>query len=111
MMGQQDEWAAERRWRPSKAPACPRVVVGKRCLQLHLSGRCVCVRYRALLDHGRCWLAGRRHIVTGEPYHVDVDQLAAFAEELRALGVDIDISGNSPWNPGQTVRITLRAIG
>ncbi len=40
-------------WRPSTAPACPRVAAGLRCLDM----RCTCRRHRHLLDHGRCWIA------------------------------------------------------
>lgn len=102
-------------WRPSRAPACPRVVVGKRCQigypSLRMGGRCVCQRYQPLFDHGAMWLdSDGAHVLTGEPYHIDQALLAALIQETTGLGVEITVSGDeSPWCPGGTTLLVVRA--
>lgn len=63
-------------WRPSRAPACPRVAAGKRC-QTGTSDRlCVCQRHHHLLDHARMWLDPEgAHVLTAEPYDTHLTEL------------------------------------
>lgn len=90
--------------RPSSAPACPRVVAGKRCLLGNDPRRpCICERYDyPLWDHPRMWLdrAGR-HVLTLEPYNTYGADIAALLRDLADLGLCVDLSGSSPWNPGE----------
>lgn len=95
--------------RPSKARrACPRIVAGKRCLSTVVGERCICTRHREPLDHPRLWrTSDGHHIFTAEPYEVDFDDLAPLAAELKDLGLNIRLSGLSPWYPGRTFLIFI----
>jgi hypothetical protein len=97
--------------RPSKATACPRVVAGKRCLVGNTRDElCVCQRHQRLLDHSRMWLDDkRRNVLTGEPYDVDLADLVDLHAELAALGLEVTVAGRSPWNPGETFLLLIRA--
>lgn len=99
--------------RPSKAPACPRVVAGKRCQVGNDQGLlCVCHRHRPVLDHGRMWLdEDGKHVLTGEPYDVALAGLLGLQVDLDELGLRATVTGRSPWNPGYTFLITIRAEG
>jgi hypothetical protein len=107
-------WAAEHRLRPSKAPHCPRVVTGKRC-QIGMprwygrETRCICEKYRHLLDHARTWLRpdGYR-LLTAEPYDPEQEDLAKFTVELEhTLGVGLKIESYSPYYPGHTTLLMM----
>jgi hypothetical protein len=109
------EWAGDRtrRFRPSTtASRCPRVVAGRRC-RLNYRGACICERHRWFLDHARLWLdPNGRHVLTCEPYEAEGDELVAFADELRELGLSFTVVGYSPWNPGGTFLVVVeRAEG
>jgi hypothetical protein len=96
-------------YRPSRAPACPRVVVGKRCRVGVDDDQCVCELFRQFLDHGRAWLApDGAHVVTGEPYGIDDgDAWVRFTTALDRFGIDVEVGTRSPWNPGHTVLVRL----
>lgn len=94
--------------RPSEAAICPRVVAGKRCAAHNGDEPCVCQRHHRLLDHGRIWLdAAGRHVLTGEPYSADGEDLADLVADMSGLGLDVSLSGRSRWNPGYTLLITI----
>lgn len=100
---------AEARLRPSGAEICPRVVAGRRCVAFRSDGRrCICERLtHPVLDHARMWLTpDGGHVLTFEPYSLSTDNLAALAE-LSPLGLELSISGYSPWNPGATFLCTI----
>ena len=108
----QNERAAALGYRPSKAPVCPRVVVGKRCvLYWGRSKSCSCQdRFgrRALFDHGRMWLDEEgQHVLTAEPYGASGVEVAALVTDLVELGLDLRISADSPWYPGSTILLTI----
>ncbi|MEV5711248.1 hypothetical protein [Actinoallomurus sp. NPDC052274] len=97
--------------RPSGAVVCPRVVAGKRCIAHNGTELCVCQRHYRLLDHARIWLDETgRHVLTGEPYSAAGEDLADLITDMSELGLDVNLSGRSPWNPGFTllIRITKR---
>ena len=100
--------------RPCDARPCPRVAAGRRCIAgNNPQRRCICERHgHPLFDHRRIWLdqAGR-HVFTIEPYNAAGDDLAALLEDLHALGLDVDLTGRSPWNPGCTFLILARKAG
>lgn len=98
--------------RPSQARICPRVVAGKRCLTYHRS-RCLCDKHRSLLDHGRMWLDEHgRHVLTGEPYHIAPDDLAAFTDDMAKLGLQVNVKPKSEsfWYPGHTHLILITSV-
>lgn len=103
-------------YRPSKAPVCPWVVVGKRCRISGWGELCLCERFQSLLDHGRMWIGeDGRHVLTGEPYrHVlsptwgpPGGTMSDFRREMASLGLVLAISEESPYNPGNTILITV----
>jgi hypothetical protein len=95
-------------WRPSTAPACPRVVAGKRCLTGTGDRLCLCERHRHLLDHGRAWLTPDGHgVMTGEPYDTTTEELADLSADLAPLGLRATVTGRSLWNPGYTLLIII----
>jgi hypothetical protein len=98
-------------WRPSNAQACPQVVAGHRCrVQTDADWSCVCASYSHLLDHARIWLdPNGSHVLTAEPYETHGDELAHFVTALTPLGLYLQISGASPWNPGATFMLTITA--
>lgn len=88
--------------RPSAAAACPRVVAGLRCraYAYQQSEPCVC-KYQLVLDHARMWLdeCGGR-VLTGEPYTVSIDKLAAFQAAVAPLGLVVTPKpGPGLWHP------------
>jgi hypothetical protein len=98
-------------YRRSKAPACPRVVVGLRCRAyrpIHY-GRCPCQRWHWVLDHGCAWLnKDGVHVVTGEPYGLDdAEALRGFMADMAQMGIRVSIRAESGWNPGHTVLVLL----
>lgn len=95
--------------RPSRAQICPRAVAGLRCTAYNDDRRpCVCLAYRHLLDHGRIWLdAAGRHVLTGEPYDVDTDELLAFIADMTRLGLSVHLSVRSLWNPGHCLLVRV----
>lgn len=100
-------------WRPSKARCCPMVAAGKRCLRdtsAYWRKDCICQRYHyPVLDHPRIWLdKDRRHVFTAEPYHFDGQEFAALVAECAELGLDVHVSGTSPYYPGGTCLIYIR---
>ena len=100
--------------RPSNAPPCPRIVVGKRCRANQGEGRCVCTRYYPrLFDHCRIWIDSQgRHVLTGEPYDFNQDDLKTFLAdpEVTSLGLQVAVSSESPWYPGYTTLIIMRRV-
>jgi hypothetical protein len=95
-------------WRDSSAPACPRVVAGKRCRRYrhHLGrgGPCLCETYSYRpLDHARQWLKpDGSHALTAEPYHLDNETMIAFIRDCAALGLKVSVSDDSPYYPGSS---------
>lgn len=102
-------FAAAQRLRPSTGAICPRRVAGVRCHAWHdRPALCVCQRHHHLLDHGRMWLdAHGRHRLTCEPYDAEGEELAAFVADLADIGLRVDISGMSLWNPGWCVLLIV----
>lgn len=102
-------------WRPSKARRCPMVAAGKRCLIDSSWPRldCICKRYRyPMLDHPRIWLAeDGRHIFTAEPYHFDGQEFARLVADCGQLGLNVHVSGTSPYFPGATCLIYICRAG
>jgi len=95
-------------WRPSTARPCPLSLAGRRC-RWATGALCLCGRRRQLLDHARRWRdADGQPILTAEPYSVCGDDLAAFVGELDALGLEVDLSGASPYCPGATVMLVIQ---
>lgn len=98
-------------------PRCPRVIAAKRCLVTRnledaLRGgprrACICQRYWTILDHARIWRDSEgRRVLTSEPYSADGQQLAAFLTETSELGLQVDVSGRSTWNPGATLLLQM----
>ncbi len=110
------QWFRDRYgYRPCRARVCPRVVAGNRCFVGYPQREvCLCQRHHRLLDHGRAWIdTDGRHVVTGEPYHVADDELAALVADAESLGLTVNIAPFSPWFPGRTtlVRITQKDPG
>jgi len=111
----QDRAARALGWRPSRRAPCPRTVAGLRChaLRYHAGAvdvPCPCQVHHHLLDHSRSWTrpdGGR--VLTGEPYDLAPDELSALAADCTALGLDVAVTGRSPWNPGATVLIVISA--
>ena len=103
-------------FRRSKRDPCPLTLVKKRCRRFSYSGkwpRCLCEAYHQapmILDHVRSWVDSKKcSVLTAEPYHVDPARLAAFERDCAALGLVVGVGGVSPWYPGSTTLITVRA--
>lgn len=93
--------------RESRAPICPRVVAGKRCLRWRRP--CVCYPDGNLLDHGRMWVTSRgTHLLTAEPYHVDLKKFDALALQLRPLNLLVAITAVSIWFPPDSTLVYIR---
>lgn len=98
-------------WKRGTAPQCPRVVAGKRCYEA--DGRkvpeCICTRYRRrIFDHTRIWRTPEGHrVLTTEPYNVDLDDLMAFRDECRGLGLAVELFAHSPYSPGYAVTLMI----
>ncbi len=91
---QADRAADRHGWRPSNATVCPRVVTGRRCTADRPDDPCLCQTHHHLLDHGRQWFdRDNRRLLTGEPYNLTVEELAAFAADLEPLGLHLDLIG------------------
>lgn len=103
---QQERAAAWHQLRPSQAVRCPRTVAGKRCRTRNVNSigqtePCIC--NSTLMDHARMWI-GRdgQKVLTTEPYGRDGMDVADFIRELDAIGLSVEVTGASPWNPGAT---------
>ncbi len=95
-------------WRPSTGRRCPLSLAGRRC-RWATGALCLCARRRQLLDHARRWRdADGQPIMSSEPYEVDGHDLADLVGELDALGLEVDLSGASPYYPGATILLTIR---
>ncbi len=93
-------------WSPSTARRCPLSLAGRRC---RMTSGAPCLCSRRLLDHARRWRdADGQPILTAEPYEVDGHDLAGLVGELDALGLEVDLSGASPYYPGATILLTIR---
>ncbi len=98
-------------WRPSGALPCPRIAAGKHCLVgTRTPGLCTCCKYtHGLLDHARVWLDGDGgHVYTAEPYDFDGAEFAELAAECAGLGLDVCVTGTSPYFPGRTTLIVIQ---
>lgn len=104
----QDAWANANGLRESKSDACPRVVIGKRCLRYTSSCVCESDAVRSLFDHQRIWLtdSGAR-VLTTEPYHCEPSELERLMAALEPIGIKVETASHSPWNPGITKLIVL----
>lgn len=85
--------------------SCPRLLVGKRCKQ----DDCWCQSW--LNNHGNRYERTNtgRDLIMWEPYSADDRRLAEVLTAATADGIDVDLSGVSPWNPGYTMAITFTA--
>lgn len=94
-------------------PACPRVVLGKRCSAWHSARRCICQNFSTFLDHGRLWVdKDGETFLTGEPYGIyDTELLARFINTLNMMGLRMQISARSAWYPGSTLYLEIRRTG
>lgn len=106
-------WAKTRGYRRDGFP-CPRRIIGWSCLMeagpRGESVRCVCEPWSHLLSHGEAWRTGDGGLlVTGEPYHVPVDDpaVSAFRAALAPYGLAVSASADSPHAPGLTTLITV----
>ena len=83
---------------------CPRTLVGRR----HGRDSCWCVT--RLNDHGRRWrYRDGRSVVMWEPYAVDGHALAAVLAAAEQDGLDVEVSGASPYYPGRTFALIFTA--
>lgn len=102
---------------------CPRPLVRKHCKVYSgsgpfLGGSCFCQvegLYFHVLDHPNYWKTPEGDLVlTGEPYRGALKSesgqrlLEGFIAECGDLGLRVDLSEDSPWNPGSTVLVTVR---
>lgn len=94
---------------PSVYDFCPRVVAGKRCLKTYPPyRRCHCQAYRSLFDHGRVWIAsGTRHVVTGDPYHIDTHEWMLLRQHCAELDLPMPTQHAGLWYPGHTTLIVV----
>ncbi len=61
------------------------------------------------LDHATLWRTPeRQYVLVGEPYHLAPDRLADFAADCKALGLEVWVTGASPYFPGWSVRVSVR---
>ena len=98
-------------WKHSTLLPCPRVVAGKRCYRgdrRHVP-ECICTRYRRrIFDHTRIWRTPEGYrVLTAEPYNVDLDDLTAFRDECRGLGLAVELFAHSPYSPGYAVILMI----
>lgn len=85
---------------------CPDLVAEHPCSKTRL---CILKRHRSTLDHPRLWTDDTGELVfTAEPYEISGSAIAALVAELTELGLEADITGDSPWLPGSTLLITIR---
>jgi hypothetical protein len=113
-----NEVARENDWRPSQGAVCIAALLGKRCRHFRPSGpRCVCdevaSRFGARIDdHARRWIApDGSPVITFEPYNMaDDPSIAEFRAFCADHGLTVEIGDRSPWSPGDTVLLTVRAI-
>lgn len=112
------EFQETRGFRDSKAQHCPRVVLGKQCIRYSprrgwgSAAHCVCETWQqgyGVWDHTRIWLYGdRQYALTLEPYAlIDDPRLQEFREHVEASGFNVEITQDSPWNPGATILIVV----
>jgi hypothetical protein len=99
-------------YRPSDAPPCPRVVVGRACL-MGQSARvpCLCQQFQDLLDHRYTWIDGaRRVVVTADPYEFTLARLTQFKTATTEQGLQIAVSVfPGVWYPGATTLLVFRS--
>lgn len=89
--------------------ACPRVVAGHPCRYGLEDDICICGPSQ-LLDHARMWRdVDGRLVYTAEPYQAHCEDIVTFMANLRAEGLCAHFYGRSPWNPGGTFLIIVRA--
>jgi hypothetical protein len=97
-------------FRLSHAMPCPRVVIGKRCLQYHENQTCICEEFRFHpLDHVWIWLdrQGRR-VLTCEPYDLEDETLIRFRTALDELGIMVTVHPKNFWFRGTTLLMCQR---
>ena len=84
---------------------CPLAVAGEQ----HTDEPCfICTEYASLLDHARIWRRmDGRIIYTAEPYEATALEIAELNADLCRYQLRVTITGDSPWNPGSTFRITV----
>lgn len=83
--------------------SCPRMLVGGR----HKRGDCWCeCRYN---DHGyryRLPKEDNKSVIMWEPYGIsDLSELAYIRKAANSEGINLSISGRSPWFPGHTLAL------
>jgi hypothetical protein len=85
--------------------SCPRRLAGKP----HLDWTCWCTS--RLNDHGRRYRTTRTNepVVMWEPYDASPDELRKVFDAAEADGLEVSLSGLSPWNPGHTFALLFRA--
>lgn len=103
--------------------SCPRPLVRKQCRVFTGRGPmprrdCVCQLEgvaHCVLDHARYWKTPDGELVlTAEPYRGSLDSergrraLDAFTAGCSELGLQVERSDDSPWNPGSTVLLIVR---
>ena len=94
--------------------ACPRKVAGKRCQRDGPKRECICRDFGVGLGWGVCvhprmWIAkdGER-IMTAEPYEINGALLARFIAACEELGLQVGISGASPYYADHGELIIIR---
>jgi hypothetical protein len=98
---QQVKRAEEIGLRQTSDRGCPRELVGLP----HLDERCWCTS--RLNDHSATYTTHKynRHVVIWEPYGAWGSELEPVLIMARTDGLKVEISVDSPWNPGHTIAI------
>ncbi len=84
--------------------SCPRRLIKRP----HLEWECWCTS--RLNDHGRRYRDSRdRPVVLWEPYDAYPVERQEVFDAATADGLRVSLTGLSPWNPGHTFALVLRA--
>jgi hypothetical protein len=87
----------------TSAGSCPRRLVNKP----HLEEKCWCTS--RLNDHSRRYRDNNNQpVIMWEPYDADRDELLFLMAYAYDDGLQVTVSGQSPWNPGHTFGIQFR---
>lgn len=93
----------------TEARACPRTVLGQRCRIV----ACTCTEWQQrfrVWDHVAMWRepGTRNYVLTLEPYlSSDSAQVSNFVDAVALDGFHVEVSPDSPWNPGATVLLVI----
>lgn len=93
--------------RQTSTGSCPRRLVKLPCLRTE----CWCTS--RLNDHGRRYRTthGDQPVVMWEPYSAYPEELVEVLATAAADGLQVKVTGSSPWNPGRTIALVFTAGG